>query len=226
VIRALPAAPGVRVAGACAAVAGSLQLALGLGAGAFPLAIWGFSPWMALSALALLLLVVALGGTAAAEVAGSGLPAILGLAVAIAGAVTDLLAHAIAAIDATRSVSPLFPVGAVGTWAGMVLTGLAVLRARRWAGPGRFLPLACGLYPVAAVLPAYLLANGPAGHLAQAGLGLLWALLGISLSRVRRSWLPPVAPTRLPLRLDRPARPAPRPWHPTPDGEANRPSGH
>ncbi|MCO1659441.1 hypothetical protein [Pseudonocardia humida] len=210
-IRAIPAVPGTRAAGACATVAGLLQLALGLTAGAFPLATSGFSPWMALSAVALLLLVAALGGLAAAEVAGSGRLAIVGLAVAIAGVVTDLLAHAIAAIDATRSVSPLFPVGAVGTWAGMVLTGAAVLLARRWAGRGRFLPLACGLYPVAAVLPAYLLGDGLTGHLAQAGLGLLWALLGVGLSRVRRSWLPPVAPTRLPLRLDRFDDPARRP---------------
>ena len=207
-IRALPPVPGTRVSGVCATAAGLAQLGLGLTAGAFPLATTGFSPWMALSAVALLLLVVALGGLAAAELAGAGRLAIVGLAVAIAGTVTDLLAHSIAAIDASRSLSPLFPVGAVGTWAGMVLAGAAVLRARRWTGRGRFLPLACGVYPATAVLPAYLLGSGPAGHLAAAGLGLLWALLGVSLSRAPRSWLPPVAPTVLPLRHHRRDDPA------------------
>jgi hypothetical protein len=210
VIRAVPPVPGTRASGICATAAGLLQLGLGLSAGAFPLTTSGFSPWMALSAVALLLLVAALGGLAGSELAGSGRWAIVGLAVAIAGAVTDLLAHAIAAIDATRSVSPLFSVGAVGTWLGMVLTGVAVLRARRWAGRGRFLPLACGLYPAAAVLPAYLLGGGWVGHLAGAGLGLLWAVLGWSLARAPRSWLPPVAPTSLPLRCDRYDDPAHR----------------
>ncbi len=209
-IRAIPPVPGTRAAGVCATAAGLMLLALGLTASAFPLATHGFSPWMALSAVALLLLVAALGGLAASELAGSGRLAIVGLAVAIAGAVTDLLAHSIAAIDASRSVSPLFPVGAVGTWAGMVLTGAAVLRARRWAGRGRFLPLACGTYPVLAVLPAYAIGNGLAGHLAGAGLGLLWVALGVSLSRAPRSWLPPVAPTVLPLRCDRYDDPAHR----------------
>jgi hypothetical protein len=200
--RAIPPLPGARGAGACLLAGGSLQLALGLGAGAFPLVLRGFSPWMALSAVALVLLVAGLAGMATTELAGSGRLATVGLAGAIAGTVIDLLAHATAAVDAARSVSPLFPVGAVGTWAGMVLTGAAVLRARRWAGPARFLPLACGLYPLAVVLPAYLVGDGPVGHLAGAGLGLLWAALGLGLRRTRRTWLAPTAPTA-PTGLDR-----------------------
>jgi hypothetical protein len=58
------------------------------------------------------------------------------------------------------------------------------------------------------VLPAYLLGGGLVGHLAGAGLGLLWAVLGRSLARAPRSWLPPVAPTSLPLRCDRRDDPA------------------
>jgi hypothetical protein len=203
VIRAIRPVSGARGAGVCTTAAGLLQLALGLTAGVFPQATSGSSPWTVLSACALLLLVAGLGGLAVTELAGSGRLAIIGLAVAIAGAVTDLLAHVIAAIDPSRPVSPLFPVGEIGIWLGMVLTGAAVLRARRWPGRGRFLPLACGLYPLAAVLPAYLLGSGRAGYLVGAGLGLLWAAFGLGLSRVGRSWLPPTAPPTLGLHRTR-----------------------
>jgi hypothetical protein len=204
----MPPGPGVRGAGACFAAAGAHQLVLGATAGAFPLAATGFSPWMALSAVGLLLLAAGLAGLAATELAGPGWLGLVGPAVAIAGTLTDLLAHTAAAIDAARSLSPLFPVGAVGTWAGAALTGAAVLRARRWAGWGRWLPLACGLYPFAAVLPAYLVGSGPAGHLAGAGLGALWIAAGAALARTRRTWLPPAAPTALPGRTGRPDDPA------------------
>ena len=127
-----------------------------------------------------------------------------------AGALTDLHAHSIATFAASRSVSALFPVGAIGMWAGLALAGTAVLRARRWPGRGRFLLLACGLYPLAVVLPTYVVGSGRAGHLAEAGLGLLWVALGLGLSQVGRSWLAPAAPTTLGLRARRRDDPAHR----------------
>jgi hypothetical protein len=59
----------------------------------------------------------------------------------------------------------------------LILAGVAVLRARTWTGPRRYLPLALGGYVFVPLTPA-IVAGFTAGQLALAGWMLLFAVLG------------------------------------------------
>lgn len=101
-------------------------------------------------------------------------------------AVVELLAEA----HPLRSSSDhhiAFRVGSLSILAGMVLAGVGVLRAGRWTGPGRFLPLITGLYviPLTGVIIA-----GRAQLAALTGYSVLWLLLGLSLYSVTRAHPP------------------------------------
>jgi len=63
---------------------------------------------------------------------------------------------------------------------GLILTGVAVLRAGRWEGRRRFALLVCGLYLPLVVVPAFSL-PGYAAHYAIAVWGVSWVLLGLAL---------------------------------------------
>jgi hypothetical protein len=63
---------------------------------------------------------------------------------------------------------------------GLTLTGIAVLRARRWRGWRRFVPLLCGLYPFLVMIPAFAAVGGP-NFWAIGGWGVPLALLGMAL---------------------------------------------
>lgn len=76
--------------------------------------------------------------------------------------------------------SLLLPLGALITVAGMTLVGIAVLRARRWEGWRRFMPLLVGLYPFVAMFPLVFVISEPS-YLSIAGWGLPWILLGYAL---------------------------------------------
>ncbi len=76
--------------------------------------------------------------------------------------------------------SPLLPLGALTTGIGMVLVGIAVVRARRWGGWHRPLPLLVGLYPFVAMFPI-LAATGQPPEPMIALWGILWLLLGLAL---------------------------------------------
>jgi hypothetical protein len=62
---------------------------------------------------------------------------------------------------------------------GLILAGVAVIRARQWEGWRRFTPLACGLFIVAVLLsfglPGYA-SNYPIGLW-----GVCWLLFGLAL---------------------------------------------
>jgi len=81
----------------------------------------------------------------------------------------------------------LTPAGSLLLAVGMLLLGVAVLRARRLAGWRRYVPLAIGLYfPLQLVVQLAFFLNGRDGQLGPNGWflgpwGLLWALLGIVL---------------------------------------------
>jgi hypothetical protein len=67
---------------------------------------------------------------------------------------------------------------------GMVLAGVAVLRAGRWSGWRRFVPLALGAYMFVVFLPVVIATGSDAGFFAAVtGLDLLSAALGLAVVR-------------------------------------------
>jgi hypothetical protein len=50
------------------------------------------------------------------------------------------------------ALSPLLPLGALSSAIGLLLTGIAVLRAGQWQGWTRWAPLLVGLYPLVVML--------------------------------------------------------------------------
>jgi hypothetical protein len=67
---------------------------------------------------------------------------------------------------------------------GLLLTGIAVLRAGRWSGWHRFTPLLCGLYTFVILIPALALSNGYNAW-ALAGWQIPFLLLGVGLYQQR-----------------------------------------
>ncbi|MGH3087954.1 MAG: hypothetical protein ACRDSJ_11630 [Rubrobacteraceae bacterium] len=71
------------------------------------------------------------------------------------------------------------------TAVGMTLVGIAVLRARRWVGWRRFIPLLVGLYPFVAMFPLVFIMSEPS-YLSIAVWGIPWLLLGYAISSSAR----------------------------------------
>lgn len=110
--------------------------------------------------------------------AGPGAAARVGFGSAALGGVLFMSGELVYQLDAGAS-DVVFGLASVTSALGMILAGIMVLRAGRWAGPGRFLPLAIGVYLVAVLTP--LLAATPFGLLGIAGWAALWLLLGLAL---------------------------------------------
>jgi hypothetical protein len=73
--------------------------------------------------------------------------------------------------------SPFLPLAALLTGVGMTVAGIGVLRARRWSGWQRPVPLLTGLYPFVAMFPLVALTGEPALPMIALW-GLLWIALG------------------------------------------------
>jgi hypothetical protein len=141
---------------------------------------WG-TGW-ALIALALLTMA---GTSMAGERAGRRLPLI-----GLAGAVCYVAAESwwvwsltvggrtAEAIEGDAAVV-LLPAGALLGAVGMVVTGIAVIRARRWTGWRRFAPLAAGLYPFVAMFGFVIVTGGP-NLFAVVGWSLPWIAVGLA----------------------------------------------
>jgi hypothetical protein len=74
----------------------------------------------------------------------------------------------------------MFPAATVLVGIGMLVVGVGVLRARRWRGARRVVPLVCGLYPFLVLFPVFAASGGP-NFLVLSGWGVCWALLSIAL---------------------------------------------
>jgi hypothetical protein len=172
-------APGfVHAAGMLCLVGGAGWLANGLWAagmgapegGAFVVAevVW--------VAIQVLLLVGVIGLALSGAV--SGLFGLIALGVALLGRVDFVVAemHSLA----IGEESFLLPVGAFITAVGMTLVGIAVIRARRWSGWRRFMPLLVGLYPFVAMFPLIAVMSEPS-FLSIALWGVPWTLLGLAM---------------------------------------------
>lgn len=65
----------------------------------------------------------------------------------------------------------------------MLLAGILVLKAGRWAGKDRFTPLLCGLYPLVILIPVFVI-FGDGNMPAIVGFGVVWALFGAAVARL------------------------------------------
>lgn len=77
-------------------------------------------------------------------------------------------------------LSPVFPLAPLSSAAGILLTGIAVLRARRWQGWTRWLPLITGLYPFVFMFPLVAITGAPL-EIAIGFWGLVRLVLGLAI---------------------------------------------
>jgi hypothetical protein len=175
----------VRIAGIACTVGGLLWTLVLVGFGAFglttpatPVAFYIFQALFVLIQILLLIGVLGLGWSGAA---GHGWFAAIALGIALLGRALFVLAE-VHLLLSFSDFSPLLPLGALTTALGMLLTGLAVLRARRWRGWARFAPLLAGLYPFLTMFPV-LAITGDVSNVLIGLWGLPWALLGVALTQ-------------------------------------------
>jgi hypothetical protein len=162
----------VRTSGWSAGAGGLTITALGVFGALRPDDVGGL--WFAITAVAVLLVVGGLFGLrqAVADVQAAR----RALAATIVTMVLFALAHLYAVIDADRAI-PIFSLFMVLSSAGLIVAGVGVLRARVWSGARRFLPLVCGIWPLATIPAGAAIADVP-HFLAIAGWGLCWLAVG------------------------------------------------
>jgi len=191
----MEAASRVRMAGVACLIGGLLWAvvmssfsALGLTTPATPA---GFYVFESLFMVIQILLFIGVVGLAWSGAAGNGWFGKLALGIALLGRTLFVLAEAHLLLSFS-DFSPLLPLGALVTALGMVLTGVAVLRAERWQGWQRFAPLLAGLYPFLTMFPL-LAITGDVPYVLLAGWGLFWALLGVALTQQALAAQPVIA---------------------------------
>ena len=101
----------------------------------------------------------------------------IGFSVATLGRIVFIAAELLAAVQGNDD-NALLPIAALLTVIGMLLVGIATIRARIGHGIGRYAPLAVGLYPLIIMFPYVAAHDGHASNAAITG----WALtmLGVA----------------------------------------------
>lgn len=125
------------------------------------------------------LVLVGVIGLARSGATGNGRLGRIGMAVALAASAIFLPAEVLVAINEELG-GALLGLCALAQGLGLLLAGIAVLRARRWNGWHRFTPLLCGLYTVLVLIPALALSDGYNAW-ALAGWQIPFVLLGLAL---------------------------------------------
>ncbi|MGH3863413.1 hypothetical protein [Actinokineospora sp.] len=159
----------------------------------YPLAAGAFVAiqlWFFVQHLGLLLGQAALWRTG---VAGRSRAAWIGHAIAFAGmallAVTEVIATTSAEdlypSENTDPLDVLYGVSSLATGLGLIIVGVAVVRAGVWQGARRWLPLVLGVWVYVPMTPALMAGHIPA-RLSIAGWMLLYAALGWALTRADR----------------------------------------
>jgi len=171
----------VRWSGLCLILAGLMHLVIGPLQQISPVAppSLDFSIRNGLIAVTHALVLVGVIGLARSGAAGDGWLGKVGLGLAIImGALF---------IPAELSIQVNQPLGAtldgicaMGLGLGMILAGVAVLRAGRWQGWWRSIPLLFGLYPFLLIMP-FIFLTGTPNFVAIGGWGVLSLLLGVAL---------------------------------------------
>ena len=125
-------------------------------------------------------LIVGLAGLAMLGAVGSAWWGRVGLGVAILSYVVLIGGELIEPFDPATAMV-IFDNVALPFGIGMVLAGVAVLRAGRWSGWRRFVPLALGAYMFVVFLPVVIATGSDAGFFAAVtGSDLLFAALGLA----------------------------------------------
>jgi hypothetical protein len=174
------------MAGWCLVVGALLAMVLGIALAPFqspdsP----SFGLVTTLNAVDHLLFIVGIVGLVRSKAAGHGGLAVAGRALTLAGLGVLVVAEFVSLIDMSVA-STLFGVATLSLALGLILAGVAVLRAGRWVGWRRFTPLACGLYIPLVLFPSFAL-PGLAMHYALGLWGVPWLLLGMALLAERAS---------------------------------------
>ena len=138
-------------------------------------------PWWipALNAFSHLLLLAGVVGLAWVGAAGRGGLAASGLGLTLLG----LAVLTVAEVSWLAGLGPtdvLYGIATLAMMLGLILAGVAVLRAGRWSGWHRFTPLACGLFIPLVMMPSFAL-PGTAANYAIGLWGVCWLLLGLAL---------------------------------------------
>jgi hypothetical protein len=134
---------------------------------------------LGLNAISHLLLLVGIVGLARSGAARRGPAAGTGIALTLLGLVVLTVAEFTATVNMDTAVL-FYGSATLALTLGLILTGVAVLRAGHWTGWKRFTPLACGLFIPLVLLPAFAL-PGYASNYAIGIWSVCWLLLGLSL---------------------------------------------
>ena len=135
--------------------------------------------WESLLILVQALLLIGVVGLAWSGATGAGRLGRVGLWLALLGRTSFLLGE-LRSFAQGKDDDLLVPLGALVTGLGMLLVGVAVVRAQRWVGWHRMIPLLTGLYPFVAMFPIIAITGEPSA-LMIALWGLLWLPLGLAL---------------------------------------------
>ena len=140
------------------------------------------------NALVHLTAIVGLAGLAALGAVGSAWWGRVGIGVAVMGFVGLISAELIEPFT-PATAGTIFEIAPLVVGPGMVLAGVAVLRARRWSGWRRIVPLAVGAYVFVVFLPVVISIGSDAAFWA-ALVGWYLALAAIGLAVVQEASAP------------------------------------
>jgi hypothetical protein len=173
----------VRQAGIACAVGGKLWVIALMAAALFNNAIHdsttAYRVWEGLLVVVQALLLIGVVGLAGSGAAGDSWVGRIGLGIALIGRASFLIGELRSFVQGSDD-DQFVPLGALLTGVGMTVVGIAVVRARRWDGWQRFLPLLAGIYPFVAMFPLFAIMGEPP-IFAVALWGVVWLLLGLAL---------------------------------------------
>jgi len=129
------------------------------------------------------LVLIGVIGLVRSGAAGDSRLAKIGLVVAVLASALFLPFEVLVAVNEELG-GALLGLTALVQGLGLLLAGIAVLRAGRWSGWHRFTPLLCGLYTFVILIPALALSNGYNAW-ALAGWQIPFLLLGVALYQQR-----------------------------------------
>jgi hypothetical protein len=172
----------VRLAGMLYAVGGALWLGWILGLTYFTGEIPGpTSPYFSLSQVGFIILqtlmFVGFLGIWWSRGVGRGLYGKIAFGLGWLGHFLFVLAEVVSLATGSED---LLAVAALSTTVGLLLTGIAVLRTKRWRGWGRWTPLLAGLYPLVGMFPFLIIYEEPS-YTGIALWGLFRLLLGLAM---------------------------------------------
>jgi hypothetical protein len=105
------------------------------------------------------------------------------LELAIVARVLFFAFEVVAIARATDEIA-VFPLAVVGSGLGLLVGGIAIVRAGRWQGWTRYLPTLAGAYPFLAIVPVFAVTGSRPPDAVVAGWGLTFVAVGAALARL------------------------------------------